>query len=264
LNYRSPFEILEDRIAPAATHASANPPIILAPPSSRALPAPARLVATASPPASSLIVKEATTTVVSGNDPAGTPAEGGGYVGGQKPGPASNGFRGSGEPSAFQSTISGVVFADANGDGSQEESEAGLPHHTVILEVKHNGHYVKVSTTDTDEHGNYSFCNLPPGAYRVRLLNASPAEQTHTSYEVELGQGTHVSGKDFAVIHQRKASQAPFPARFPAEILDCIFDDWNAGPTPAETALVALAGLGIMPELQAKFHEPQDRQTVAV
>lgn len=64
-------------------------------------------------------------------------------------------------------TIGDLAFVDANGDGIQQGSEAGLAGVTVKLL---DGTGAVVGTTTTDGSGAYSFTGLRPGAYQVEFL----------------------------------------------------------------------------------------------
>jgi hypothetical protein len=62
--------------------------------------------------------------------------------------------------------IGDLVWLDANGDGRQAASEAGVAGVTVRL-LDSNG--VSVATTRTDEHGGYEFTASADGVYRVEI-----------------------------------------------------------------------------------------------
>ena len=68
-------------------------------------------------------------------------------------------------------TVSGVVFSDVNGDGSDDGSDPGLSGQTVTL-LASNGKTV-VATTTTNSLGAYSFTNVSPGSYVVSVAQAS-------------------------------------------------------------------------------------------
>ena len=65
------------------------------------------------------------------------------------------------------STISDVVFIDANADGIQDANEPGISGVTVQLT---NDSDEIIATTTTDENGNYIFGGLP-----ACLLYTSPS-----------------------------------------------------------------------------------------
>jgi hypothetical protein len=67
--------------------------------------------------------------------------------------------------------LSGVVYSDWSGDGIREKGEAGLGGLTVYLDLNNNG--VLDSTdrsTKTDYWGDFTFANLAPGTYTVRIV----------------------------------------------------------------------------------------------
>lgn len=84
-------------------------------------------------------------------------------------------------------TISGLVFNDVNNNGTLDVGESGSTGVTVQLDRGADGSID--ATTTTDANGNYSFANLEPGVYRVRvvlsgsqqLTTALPADITTTS-----------------------------------------------------------------------------------
>jgi parallel beta-helix repeat protein len=64
-------------------------------------------------------------------------------------------------------TLSGLVFQDSNGDGSQQAGESGLSGQTVqLLDTAGN----VLASASTDSSGAYAFANLGPGTYRVRQV----------------------------------------------------------------------------------------------
>src|SRR5207248_4587873 len=72
------------------------------------------------------------------------------------------------------STVSGTVWNDANGNGTNDVAETGVANVTVDLVQDLNtngvadvGEPVAASTT-TDANGNYSFAGITPGAYVIR------------------------------------------------------------------------------------------------
>ena len=66
-------------------------------------------------------------------------------------------------------TVSGTVFADTNGDGTQESGEGGMAGRTV--EVIQNG--TIIASTQTAADGSYSIGNLAAGSYTVTVLAPS-------------------------------------------------------------------------------------------
>ena len=64
-------------------------------------------------------------------------------------------------------SISGIVWVDANNNGTPDSSEATVPGVVVVLEGKDLLGRTVESTTITDRQGRYSFVNLPGGTYTV-------------------------------------------------------------------------------------------------
>ena len=64
-------------------------------------------------------------------------------------------------------SISGSVFTDTNGNGTQNAGETGTAGATVGLDLNLDG--TPDITTTTDAGGNYTFTGLVPGTYRVRV-----------------------------------------------------------------------------------------------
>ncbi|HXD86730.1 MAG TPA: SdrD B-like domain-containing protein [Urbifossiella sp.] len=81
------------------------------------------------------------------------------------------------ESFAGGAAISGTVFNDANGNGSQNgNNEMGLAGITVGLDVDADG--TADVTTTTDPSGRFSFTGLPPGTYRMRVVPPAGAAIT--------------------------------------------------------------------------------------
>src|SRR5207248_557922 len=100
-------------------------------------------------------------------------------------------------------TISGRVFTDTNGNGTQDTGETGIAGATVQLDLNLDG--TADLTTTTNAAGDFSFTGLSPGTYRVRvtlqsgqsLTTTLPADITATlgqvTQNVNFGVGTAVS-----------------------------------------------------------------------
>ncbi|MGB0931026.1 MAG: SdrD B-like domain-containing protein, partial [Chitinophagales bacterium] len=71
------------------------------------------------------------------------------------------------------------VWLDDNGDGSQDNGEAGIEGITVVL-LDENGNVL--ATTDTDENGFYLFDNLAPGTYSVLVPPLLPTGEEPTTF----------------------------------------------------------------------------------
>lgn len=93
-----------------------------------------------------------------------------------KPGPISSCAFASLEPleprQLLSSTLSGTVFADANGDGVQDPGELGLADRVVFLDTDNDGRLSQSEQsllTNTD--GDYTFTGLNAGTYNVATVN---------------------------------------------------------------------------------------------
>ncbi len=76
--------------------------------------------------------------------------------------------------------VRGVVFRDADGDGSRGPAEGGLAGATVYLDVNHNGLPDDGFTTVTGADGTYTFDRAPAGPVVVRV-NPIPDYQPTSS-----------------------------------------------------------------------------------
>jgi peroxidase len=66
----------------------------------------------------------------------------------------------------FQTTLSGTVFSDRNGDGRRQRSDAALGQAAVSLMTTDG---TLVATTQTDAHGRYRFDGFDLGSYRIEV-----------------------------------------------------------------------------------------------
>jgi len=74
-------------------------------------------------------------------------------------------------------TVSGQAFSDTDGDGINDHGESGLGGLTVNLDRNADGSVDATTTTASD--GSFSFPNVGPGLYRVRIV--APATSTQTT-----------------------------------------------------------------------------------
>jgi hypothetical protein len=104
---------------------------------------------------------------------------------------------------ASTSTISGVVFNDANSDGRRQTTEAGSAGQRVFLDANFDGKLQRGERSAlTNAKGEYSFGGLGFGIYRVALVVPTNARRTTPSqgfYDLAID-GTNVqAGKNFGV-----------------------------------------------------------------
>jgi protocatechuate 3,4-dioxygenase beta subunit len=96
---------------------------------------------------------------------------------------------------AQQATISGQVFNDQNGNGTQDSGDSGLASWTVQLLDKSG---TVLTSTTTDGNGDFSFAGLSPGSYTVREVTQTGfAETTNNSIAVTAQSGQNITGIAF-------------------------------------------------------------------
>lgn len=72
------------------------------------------------------------------------------------------------EDRSVPATLTGMVYADSNGNGVQDVGEAGLAGVTVQLDTNSEGRID--ATTTTDANGTYTFTNIPTGRHTVLVV----------------------------------------------------------------------------------------------
>lgn len=76
-------------------------------------------------------------------------------------------------------TLFGRVFNDANGNGTRDAGEAGLPGWQVFIDTNNDQkHEDGEPILTTGAGGEYTFSNLPAGTYNVRVILKSGWQQT--------------------------------------------------------------------------------------
>ena len=96
-------------------------------------------------------------------------------------------------------SITGKVFNDANNNKLRDVGELGLGLWRVFIDKNANGVLDSGEVNVlTDAVGNWTFSNLAPGTYNVRIVQpADTATTTATSISVTLALGQNVGGKLF-------------------------------------------------------------------
>jgi len=94
-----------------------------------------------------------------------------------------------------QGTLAGMVFADHNGNGFQEEAEVGVADVTIQL-VRNNS---LLHSVLTNRNGWYQFTNLDEGAYLVRLVTPAGYVGSASSEEALYLRSGGAAGADFAL-----------------------------------------------------------------
>jgi protocatechuate 3,4-dioxygenase beta subunit len=98
-------------------------------------------------------------------------------------------------------SISGTIYNDVNGDGAKQGGDAGLAQRTVYIDTNGNG------SKDTNEPaittgtgGPYSFTNLGPGTYQVRVVVPAGSIQTSVNpAPITTTSGSASGGNDFGL-----------------------------------------------------------------
>jgi len=124
--------------------------------------------------------------------------------------------------------ISGTVFNDANGDGTQDNGETGMAGVTVYLDLNNDGKLDAgdVSTT-TDSHGNFALYTVNAGSYPLREVVPSGFAATRPSggvYNISPANGAIATGFNFG----NKAITSPPPSGF---IISSVRQTDSADPT---------------------------------
>jgi|GEM_PF-7011716 len=93
-------------------------------------------------------------------------------------------------------SISGQAFIDMNGNGSRDAGDPNLQGRTVFLDTNSSGAFDNGEPfTATDAQGNYSFTNLGPGTYKVRIVvPAGSLQTTGNPADITAVSGTNVDG----------------------------------------------------------------------
>jgi uncharacterized delta-60 repeat protein len=81
-------------------------------------------------------------------------------------------------------SITGSVFNDANGNGSQNSGESGLKNWTIDLDTEKNGVWKTYETSTTNSSGAWSFSNVPLSSYRINEVNQSGWRETTAEYDL--------------------------------------------------------------------------------
>jgi parallel beta-helix repeat protein len=138
------------------------------------------------------------------------------------------------------SVVIGTVFYDANGDGIQDNGEAGLRGVQIYDDLKDLGYFVTGDpTTTTNATGGYTLAGVPAGNDIIRQVRPLGYAQTSPANgaggQVTAAAGQTISGQNFG---DRSAAAAP------AAITGTVFDDANGDGTP-DHGEAGLAGVQV-------------------
>src|SRR5262249_13156131 len=93
-------------------------------------------------------------------------------------------------------TLSGTVFNDVTGNG-KNDNDPGLDMQVVQLD--RNGDGTVDASATTDAAGHYSFTNVGPGSYQIRLVTPAGYVDTTPQRAVVTASGQDQGGQDFGV-----------------------------------------------------------------
>jgi hypothetical protein len=127
-------------------------------------------------------------------------------------------------------TVGGTVFADPNGIGSLDASDAGLAGRTVFLDLNGNGQPDPGEPSAvTDSTGSYLLSGVTPGNYTLQVQTLPgdvPTAPTGCTYSLSVAGGTDLAGQNFGLLPGSPAAPtapaapplAPAPAASPGLI----------------------------------------------
>lgn len=85
----------------------------------------------------------------------------------------------------FKATLSGTVYEDVNGDGLQNRGEAGIPVVAVELRGEDEEGMSVLATAYTNADGKFSFVDLNPGRYELKVALVNGMVDSSTLINVE-------------------------------------------------------------------------------
>ena len=125
-------------------------------------------------------------------------------------------------------TIQGVLFIDANADGSREAGDVGIAGKTVNL--SNNG--TIIGTAVTDANGAYRFTNQPAGTYTVTIAIPSGEKVSASGSSGTLLNSTvSVNGTQTVSVISGSAATVNAGVYAPGAISGTVFTDANADGT---------------------------------
>jgi hypothetical protein len=120
------------------------------------------------------------------------------------------------------SSLSGQVYQDLNANGQADANEPGLAGRTVFIDLNADDTLdAGDPTAVTDANGNYSFANMAPGSYVVRVVTLGGELQSPQagSSLVVITNGSSVTGENLGLVPTSIAvpltlpPSTPFPAQ---------------------------------------------------
>ena len=141
-------------------------------------------------------------------------------------------------------SITGTVFNDANGDGTQNRGETGLAGVGVYADLGNVGYFVASDpAATTNATGGYSLTGLLAGSYVIRQLSASGYTQTFPTK----GSGEHVTVSAGQILSGQNFGDE-LPAATTGDITGTVFNDANGDGTE-DDGETGLAGVLVYADL---------------
>lgn len=142
--------------------------------------------------------------------------------------------------------VSGVVWADDNGDAVRDAGEAGIPNLRVSLLAGEAGEWV--ATASTDEQGVYAFEALPPGTYSVRVV-LPDAYILPQQAQWSVHEGAAAQTEPFALPMGAQRVDLDMPTALPATVQVAVWEDRRyQGERAQDDPGVPGARVAILPE----------------
>ncbi len=112
--------------------------------------------------------------------------------------------------STAEATITGVVFNDLNGDGTEDGNDAGLSGFTVYADVNHDGKFDSGDVSSVTTNGTYTLA-VPAGTYTVGIAFLNQYRSTTpTTATVAAAAGEQLAGPTFGQTHGALVSGSVF------------------------------------------------------
>ena len=146
-------------------------------------------------------------------------------------------------------SITGIVFDDANGNGTQDAGEAGLAGVTVYVDV--NGDAADDAgdpTTTSATDGTFAIAGLSPGTYTVRdvvFTGDTQSVPTAGGEPVAVTAGAATAAGPFGVVVSASSTPTPTPTPTPTATTGAISGTaYVGGDTPRAGAMIYLDANG--------------------
>ena len=134
------------------------------------------------------------------------------------------------------------VWLDYNGNGVQDAGETGISGRTVALSKIVNGVESALGTQITDANGFYSYTNLPPGNYRLTVINPPTKHIPTWDYDNQSGAVTTPHTAVFTLTEGQQLYTADFGYQPLGSIGDTVWLDVNRNGVQDGASEVGISG----------------------